>query len=86
MKEGRNNQMEGLVRDRLAYCENCKMMRAFFEGNIPPVPGGMDKRPGSDYVCATCYSIIATFEQVTPEEFRTAAQDIDDPHLKATSA
>jgi len=25
--------MEGLIRDRLAYCENCNTMRAFFEGS-----------------------------------------------------
>ena len=74
--------MEGLVRDRLAYCDNCRTMRAFFEGNIPPLPDGKDTRPGTDYVCATCYNIIATFEQVTPEEVTTAAQDIDDQHLK----
>ena len=60
-------------------------MRAFFEGNIPPVPASSDTRPGSDYVCATCYTIIATFEQVTPEEFRTAPQDIDDPNLKTAT-
>jgi len=77
--------MEGLVRDRLAYCDNCKTKRAFFEGNIPLIPGGRDTRPGSDYVCATCYNIIATFEQVTPEEFSAAAHDIDDPHLKANN-
>ena len=41
-----------------------------------------DKRPGTDYICATCYNIIATFETVTPEEFRSAAQDIEDPQLK----
>jgi hypothetical protein len=75
--------MEGLVKDRLAYCDNCKTMRAFFEGNIPAVEGATDQRPGADYVCATCYTIIATFETVTPEEFRTAAQDIDDPDLNA---
>lgn len=74
--------MEGLVKDRLAYCDNCNTMRAFFEGKIPPVPGSNDTRPGTDYVCATCYNIIATFEQVTPEEFTTAARDIDDPDLQ----
>ena len=77
--------MEGFIRDRLVYCENCQTMRAFFEGNIPLIPGGRDTRPGSDYVCATCYTIIATFEQVTPEEFRSAAQDIDDPDLKTAN-
>ena len=76
--------MEGLVRDRLAYCENCRTMRAFFEGGTPPVPG-KSTRPGSDYVCATCYTIIATFERVTTEEFTTAAQDIDDPTLKESA-
>jgi len=74
--------MEGLITDRLAYCDNCNTMRPYFERNIPPLPGSNDHRPGTDYICATCYSIIATFEQVTPEEFRTAAQDIDDPQLK----
>jgi hypothetical protein len=74
--------MEGLKRDRLAYCENCKTMRPFFEGNIPTVPDSKDTRPGSDYVCAVCYTIIATFERVTPKEFETAAQDIEDPELQ----
>ena len=72
---------EGLVKDRLAYCENCQSMRPFFEGNIPLIPGGKDTRPGMDYVCGVCYSIIATFEQVTPK-FATAAQEIEDPQLK----
>ena len=74
--------MEGLVTDRLAYCDNCNTMRPFFAGNIPPVEDSTDTRPGSDYVCATCYNIIATFETVTPEEFQVAAQDIDDPDLQ----
>jgi hypothetical protein len=74
--------MEGLIKDRLAYCDNCSGMRPFFEGNIPPVPDSTDKRPGTDYVCAVCYSIIATFEHVTPEEFTTAAQKIEDPQLQ----
>jgi hypothetical protein len=74
--------MEGLVTDLLAYCDNCDTMRPFFEGNIPPVEGPTDKRPGTDYVCAICYNIIATFETVTPEEFKTAAQDIEDPQLQ----
>ncbi len=74
--------MEGIVKDRLAYCENCQTMRPFFEGNIPLIPDSKDKRPGSDYVCGVCYSIIATFETVTPEEFATAAQEIEDPQLK----
>ena len=74
--------MEGLVRDRLASCDNCRTMRVFFEGNVPVLPDSIDSRPGSDYVRATCYTIIATFVQVTPEEFRVAAQDIDDPNLK----
>ena len=77
-----NSAMEGLITDRLAYCDNCNSMRAYFEANIPRVEGSTDKRPGTDYICATCYNIIATFETVTPEEFRSAAQDIEDPQLK----
>ena len=34
--------MEGLFTDRLAYCDNCKTVRAFFEGHIPPVPESTD--------------------------------------------
>jgi hypothetical protein len=73
--------MEGLIKDRLAYCDNCNTMRPFFEGNIPPVEGSGGNRRGADYVCAICYNIIATFETVTPEEFNTAAQDIEDLDL-----
>ena len=74
--------MAGLVTDRLAYCDNCDIMRPFFAGNIPPVEGATNARQGTDYVCAVCYNIIATFETVTPEEFRTAAQDIEDQQLQ----
>jgi len=74
--------MEGLIKDRLAYCDNCNTMRPFFEGNIPPVERSGGHRPGADYVCTICYNIIATFETVTPEEFNTAAQDIEDPDLQ----
>jgi hypothetical protein len=74
--------MDGLFRERLAYCDNCKTMRAYFEGTIPPVPDSKDTGIGSDYVCATCYSIIATFTTVTPEEFAVAAEEIHDDDLK----
>jgi len=57
-------------------------MRAFFEGKIPAVDGATNERPSHDYICATCYQIIATFETVTPEEFQVAAQAIDDPDLE----
>lgn len=77
--------MEGLVRDRLAYCENCQTMRAFFEADVPPIPGEQDTRHGTDYVCVICLSIIATFQTVTPEEFKTAAQDIEDDDLKKSA-
>ena len=52
-------------------------MRPFFEGKIPHVEGSLNTRRGSDYVCAVCYNIIATFEHVKPEEFAEAAKAID---------
>jgi len=57
-------------------------MRPFFEANIPPVEGATNQRPGTDYMCAICYTIIATFETITTEEFTKAAQAIEDPQLK----
>jgi hypothetical protein len=77
--------MEGLITDRLAYCSDCETLRPFFEGAIPTLPDSKNQRPSTDYVCATCYTIIATFEYVNSEEFKTAAQDIHDEELKAST-
>ena len=74
--------MEGLFTNRLAYCDTCKTMRVFFEAKIPSLDGATNKRPATEYVCATCYWIIATFEHVTAEEFKAATKDIDSPELR----
>jgi hypothetical protein len=72
--------MEGLVRDRLCYCDNCQAMRPFYESSIVPIPG--ETRRGLYYACAVCNGFLAAFEQVNAEEFREAAKAIEDPELK----
>ena len=56
------------------YCGDCKMMRPYFEAAIPHLPS--DPRRTSEYVCAACASIIATFQHVTPEEVTAATNAI----------